>query len=101
MKKMIINAGRDKSLLRRHPWIFSGAVKSVENGAQSGDTLRVQSIDGKFLAYAAYSAQSQIVGRVLSFDEKEQIDEAFFRRRIRVAIAGRAWGLFVRRGRQP
>ncbi len=90
MKKMIINAGRDKSLLRRHPWIFSGAVKSVDSGAQSGDTLRVQSVDGRFLAYAAYSAQSQIVARVLSFNEKDVIDEAFFRQRIRVAVAGRA-----------
>jgi len=90
MKKMIINAGRDKSLLRRHPWIFSGAVKSVDGSAQSGDTLRVQSIDGHFLAYAAYSAKSQIVARVLSFDEKDVIDEAFLRRRIRTAIAGRA-----------
>jgi 23S rRNA (cytosine1962-C5)-methyltransferase len=90
MKKMIINAGRDKSLLRRHPWIFSGAVKSVDTTVQSGDILRVQSVDGRFLAYAAYSAKSQIVARVLSFDEKGVIDEAFFRRRIRTAIAGRA-----------
>ena len=90
MKKMILKSGRDKSLLRRHPWIFSGAVKSVDAGAQSGDVLTVRSEDGRFLAYAAYSEQSQIVGRVLSFDEREVIDEAFYRSRIKDAIARRA-----------
>jgi len=90
MKKLIIKNARDKSLLRRHPWIFSGAVTSVEDGAQSGDVLRVQAADGRFLAYAAYSEKSQIVGRVLSFEENDVIDEEFFRMRVRAAIARRA-----------
>jgi 23S rRNA (cytosine1962-C5)-methyltransferase len=90
MKKMLIKAGREKSLLRRHPWIFSGAVKSVEGGANSGEVLRVHAEDGRFLAYAAYSAQSQIVARVLSFAEPDVIDEAFYRGRLATAIAGRA-----------
>lgn len=86
---MLIKAGREKSLLRRHPWIFSGAVKSVEAGAQSGEVLRIHDEDGRFLAYAAYSAQSQIVARALSFAEQDVIDEAFYRRRLATAIAGR------------
>ncbi|MEP7155463.1 MAG: class I SAM-dependent methyltransferase [Betaproteobacteria bacterium] len=90
MKKMIVRTGRDKSLLRCHPWIFSGAVKSVEDGAQSGDVLRVQSEDGRFLAWAAYSEKSQIVGRVWSFDEHDVIDEVFFRSRVKSAVARRA-----------
>ena len=90
MKKMLIKAGREKSLLRRHPWIFSGAVKSVEGGARSGEVLRVHAEDGRFLAYAAFSEQSQIVGRALSFAEADVIDEAFYRRRLGAAIAGRA-----------
>lgn len=89
MKKMIIKSGREKSLLRRHPWIFSGAVKSVDDGVESGDFLRVHAEDGRFLAHAAYSEKSQIVGRVLSFDEKDVIDEDFFRQRIRTAVAYR------------
>lgn len=90
MKKMMIKSGRDKSLLRRHPWIFSGAIKSVEAGAESGDVLRVLAEDGRFLAFAAYSEKSQIIGRVLSFEEEDVIDEAFFRERVRSAIARRA-----------
>ena len=87
---MIINAGRDKSLLRRHPWIFSGAVKSVDGGTVSGDVVRVQSDDGRFLATAAYSEKSQIIARVLSFDEHEVIDAAFYRRQIKTAVARRS-----------
>ena len=90
MKKMIIKSGREKSLLRRHPWIFSGAMKSVEDGTESGDFVRVQAEDGRFLAHAAFSEKSQIIARVLSFEEKEVIDEEFFRQRIRTAVACRA-----------
>lgn len=87
---MTLKSGREKSLLRRHPWIFSGAVKSIDDGAMSGDVVHVQSEDGDFLAYAAFSEKSQIIARVLSFDERDTIDEAFYRRRIRKAIARRA-----------
>jgi 23S rRNA (cytosine1962-C5)-methyltransferase len=89
MKKIIIKAGREKSLLRRHPWIFSGAIKS-DGGADSGDVVSVQTEDGRFLCTALFSAQSQIAARALSFREKETIDDDFFRRRIREAIARRA-----------
>jgi len=90
MKKMLIKSGREKSLLRRHPWIFSGAVKSVDSGATSGDVLRVQAEDGRFLAYAAYSEHSQIVARALSFAERDVVDESFYQRRLQAAIAARA-----------
>jgi 23S rRNA (cytosine1962-C5)-methyltransferase len=88
MKKITINAGREKSLLRKHPWIFSGAVKS-SGDAHSGDIVRVVADDGRYLATAAYSAQSQIVARVLSFVEADVIDESFFRTRVQRAIARR------------
>ncbi len=90
MKKMIIKSGREKSLLRRHPWIFSGALKLVDGGVQSGDVVTVLAEDGRFLAHAAFSEKSQIIARVLSFDEKDVIDEDFFRRRIRDAVARRS-----------
>ncbi len=89
MKTIVINTGREKSLLRRHPWIFSGAIKNADD-AHSGDVVKVVASDGRYLATAAYSAQSQIAARVLSFDETETIDEAFYRRRIQAAIARRA-----------
>ena len=89
MKKIIIKPGREKSLLRKHPWVFSGAVKSSD-GMLSGEIIKLVAEDGRFLAYATYSAQSQIVARALSFVEADVIDEAFFRARIRRAIKRRA-----------
>ena len=90
MKKLIIKPGREKSLLRRHPWIFSGALKSVDSGVESGDFVRVHAEDGRFLAHAAYSEKSQIIARVLSFEENDVVDEAFFRRRVLAAAGFRA-----------
>ena len=88
MKKIIIKQGREKSLLRKHPWVFSGAVQSSAD-ATSGDIVRLVGEDGRFLAYATYSAQSQIVARALSFVETDVIDDDFFRARIRQAIKRR------------
>jgi 23S rRNA (cytosine1962-C5)-methyltransferase len=89
MKKIIIKQGREKSLLRRHPWVFSGAVKSSAD-AVSGDIVKLVGEDGRFLAHASYSAQSQIVARALSFVETDVINEDFFRARIRQSIKRRA-----------
>jgi 23S rRNA (cytosine1962-C5)-methyltransferase len=89
MKKIIINQGREKSLLRKHPWVFSGAVKSSAD-VVSGDIVKLVTEDGRFLAHASYSAQSQIVARALSFVEADVINEDFFRARIRQAIKRRA-----------
>lgn len=89
MKKIIIKLGREKSLLRKHPWVFSGAVKSSAD-AVSGDIVKLVGEDGRFLAHASYSAQSQIVARALSFVEADVINEDFFRARIRQAIKRRA-----------
>ena len=100
---IILKPGREKSLLRRHPWIFSGAIERVDGAPASGDTLPVRDAAGKFLASAAYNTSSQITARVWSWDENESIDAEFFRRRIERAIgmrrallplpqAGEGWG---------
>jgi len=84
MKTIRLHAGKERSLLRRHPWIFEG---SVERGkADAGETVRVEGADGRFLAWAAWSPQSLIRLRAWSFDEAERIDAAFFARRIAAAI---------------
>ena len=88
MKLIRLREGRDRSLLRRHPWVFEGGIQS--GGADSGETVRVQAADGRFLAWAAYSPQSSIRLRAWSFDEAERIDAAFFERRIARAVALRA-----------
>ncbi len=76
--------GRDKSLRRKHPWIFSRGIHRVEGEPQLGETVDVYSNDGQWLAKAAYSPNSQIRARVWSFD-KQDIDQAFFVKRIRDA----------------
>ena len=86
MKKIILRKGREKSLLRRHPWIFSGAVERIEGDPGSGETVKVLAADGTFLAWAGFSPVSQITGRVWSFEENECIDGEFFRRRISNAV---------------
>lgn len=86
---VILNEGREKSLLRRHPWVFSGAVEFVDGAPANGDTVAVCDVNGGFLAWAAYSAGSQITARVWSWDADEAIDAAFFRRKISQALAAR------------
>lgn len=90
MASIILKPAREKSLLRRHPWIFSGAVGQVNGNPASGATVDVRAADGAFLARAAYSPSSQIRARVWSFDPDEMIDADFFRRRISAALARRA-----------
>jgi len=99
MKKITLRAGKERSLLKRHPWVFESSV--ARGGGDSGETVRVESADGAFLCWAAFSPKSQIRLRAWSFDEAERIDTAFFARRIqkaiamrgRLAIASNAWRL--------
>ncbi|WP_276743336.1 class I SAM-dependent rRNA methyltransferase [Victivallis vadensis] len=85
-KFLKLNPGREKSLLRRHVWIFSGAVADYPGEAAPGETVEVFDSKNNFLARAAYSPDSQLIARVWTFDRDEQIDEAFFARRIKAAV---------------
>ncbi len=87
---IVLKRGREKSLRRRHPWIFSGAIEKVEGNPASGDTVELRSADGQALALAAWSPQSQIRARVWSFDPAERIDAAFLRARVERAAALRS-----------
>lgn len=89
MNKLILKAGREKSLKRRHPWVFSGAVDRVQGSSGIGETVAVYSRDGEFLAWAGYSPDSQIVARAWSFREADIIDAAFFKRRIGQSVSAR------------
>jgi 23S rRNA (cytosine1962-C5)-methyltransferase len=82
--------GRERSLERRHPWVFSGAVKSVQGEPAAGEIVRVNAADGRFLGWAAYSPASQIRCRVLSFDEARYPDDAWLRERMAAAVARRS-----------
>jgi 23S rRNA (cytosine1962-C5)-methyltransferase len=76
MKTIRLKPGKERSLQRRHPWIFDSAI--AKGGGDSGETVRVESHEGRFLAWAAFSPSSRIRARVWSFDEAQRIDAAFF-----------------------
>ncbi|AKJ27641.1 class I SAM-dependent rRNA methyltransferase [Caldimonas brevitalea] len=88
MKVITLREGKERSLLRRHPWVFQGSI--AKGKADPGETVRVVASDGRFLAWAAYSPTSMIRVRAWSFDEAERIDDGFFERRIRRALAVRS-----------
>jgi len=88
MKTLRLKPGKEKSLLRRHPWIFDGAIAT--GAGDAGETVRVESQDGQFLAWAAFSPTSKIRARAWSFDEKQPIDAPFFIAACAHAISARS-----------
>jgi 23S rRNA (cytosine1962-C5)-methyltransferase len=93
MARLILNPGKEKSLLRRHPWIFAGAVDRLEGRARPGDTVDIMASGGRYadqvLARGAWSPESQIRARVWSFNAEESVDDVFFKRRIAAAVERR------------
>lgn len=83
----ILKPGREKPVLQRHPWIFSGGVRSLPAGVQDGGMVDVRAHDGRWLARGYLNRRSQIQVRLLTWDPHQAIDEAFWRRRIAQAIA--------------
>ena len=86
---LTLKPGREKALLRRHPWIFSGAMARVEGDPAPGATVQVLSSHGDWLASAAYSPSSQIRARIWSFDPAQTVDADFIRQRLEAAIRAR------------
>ncbi|MFA3790425.1 class I SAM-dependent methyltransferase [Aliiglaciecola sp. SL4] len=84
---VILHPGREKSLLRKHPWIFASAIKEHKGVVRNGDTVDIFTDDGDFLAKGAWSTQSQIQVRVWTFDRQEVVDNGFFLRKLDNAIA--------------
>ena len=89
MPAVILKPGREKSVERRHPWIFSGAIAKVEGAPQPGETVLVRASDGTRLAFGAYSPQSQIAVRLWTLDPTEVIAPPFFRARLERAFSSR------------
>ncbi|MDD4395501.1 MAG: class I SAM-dependent methyltransferase [Bacteroidales bacterium] len=98
MNKIILKPGREKSLLRRHPWIFSGAIGKIDGKPKSGETVEIYSIGGNFIAVGAWSPRSQISVRIWSF-ENCPIDHDFLKLRVQEAVAARE-AMFVTREKQ-
>jgi 23S rRNA (cytosine1962-C5)-methyltransferase len=89
MRSIRLKKGRERSLLRKHPWIFSGAVQHVDPDCRPGDTVEILSSDGIWLARAAYSPHSQIAARVWTFEQEQPVDPAFFKDRLGMAFVKR------------
>ena len=88
MKTITLHPGKERSLLRRHPWVFEGSI--ARGRADAGETVRVEAADGRFLCWGAYSPSSMIRVRAWTFEEAERVDHAFFKRRVARALALRA-----------
>ena len=88
MKIIRLKEGKERSLLRRHPWIFDGAI--ISGGGDPGETVRIESHGGQFLGWAAFSPSSRIRARVWSFNESQRIDASFFIARISESIRARS-----------
>ena len=89
MKTSQLKAGKERSLQRRHPWIFESAIAS--GSADAGETVRVQAHDGQFLAWAAFSPDSRIRARVWSFEQAQRMDAEFIHGLVQTSIQARAW----------
>jgi 23S rRNA (cytosine1962-C5)-methyltransferase len=88
MKTIRLKPGKERSLQRRHPWVFDGAI--ARGGADAGETVRVESHEGQFLAWGAFSPSSRIRVRAWSFDEAQRIDAAYLRSLLASAVALRS-----------
>jgi 23S rRNA (cytosine1962-C5)-methyltransferase len=86
---VVLEAGREKSLLRKHPWVFTSAIRNHTGKLHSGDTVEIQAADGTWLARGAWSPASSIRVRAWTFDKDEVIDNSFFLRRIESALQAR------------
>ncbi|RYY64159.1 MAG: 23S rRNA (cytosine(1962)-C(5))-methyltransferase RlmI, partial [Comamonadaceae bacterium] len=88
MKVLRLKPGKERSLQRRHPWVFDTAI--AKGGGDPGETVRVESHEGQFLAWAAYSSASKIRARAWSFEPAARIDAAFLAERVHTAVRARS-----------
>lgn len=89
MAQIWLKKGKERSLWRRHPWVYDTAVQKVTGKPLSGETVEVLSFDGKFLAWAAYSKESTLRARCWSFNQDDVIDRAWFEAKITKALKAR------------
>lgn len=89
MISIILKKGKEKAVLQRHPWVFSGAIEQVKGKPANGDIVRLINAKGDFMAYGFYNDQSRVALRLLEWDEAVTVDEAWFRTKVAEAVAGR------------
>src|SRR6266481_3181461 len=90
MIEVILKKGKEKAVLHRHPWVFSGAIEKVNGKPANGDIVKLIDAKGAFMAYGFYNDQSRVALRLLEWDEAVAVDEQWFREKVAVAVAGRS-----------
>ena len=89
MIDVILKKGKEKAVLHKHPWVFSGAIEGIKGKPANGDVVRLVDAKGAFMAYGFYNKQSRVALRLLEWDETVEINEQWLRDKVAVAIAGR------------
>ena len=87
MKKVTLKPAKEKSLLRKHPWVFSGAIKNVEDETKDGDIVEIYSNKDNYLATGHYN-EGNITVRIFDFEQQE-INDEYWRRKIKKAYEQR------------
>ncbi len=90
MASVVLRQGRERPLVQRHPWVFSGAIGATRGAPAGGDPVDVFGPSGDWLARGFYSAMSQIRVRAATWDVDQPLDEHWLRAQIERAVAGRA-----------
>ncbi|UOE49915.1 class I SAM-dependent rRNA methyltransferase [Mucilaginibacter sp. SMC90] len=89
MIDVILKKGKEKAVLQRHPWVFSGAIEKVKGKPANGDVVQLLNAQGEFMAYGFYNDQSRVTLRLLEWNKDAQINEAWFREKVAIAVKSR------------
>ena len=90
MIDVILKKGKEKAVLHKHPWVFSGAIENVKAKPANGDIVRLIDSKGAFMAYGFYNDQSRVALRLLEWDENITVNEQWFRDKVAAAVASRS-----------
>jgi 23S rRNA (cytosine1962-C5)-methyltransferase len=89
MIDVILKKGKEKAVLQRHPWVFSGAIEKVKGKPVNGDVVQLLNAQGEFMAYGFYNDQSRVTLRLLEWNKDVRVDEAWFREKVATAVKSR------------
>jgi 23S rRNA (cytosine1962-C5)-methyltransferase len=89
MIDVILKKGKEKAVLQRHPWVFSGAIEKVKGKPANGDVVQLLNAQGEFMAYGFYNDQSRVTVRLLEWNKDVQVNEAWFREKVATAVKSR------------
>jgi len=90
MDSVILKKGKEKAVRQLHPWVFSGAIDQINGKPENGDIVLVNDSNNKFLAYGFFNKQSRVAIRILEWNLETEINEDWWRKKIRIAVKHRS-----------